>query len=93
MYKPHHNDMMGSPQTTAGTEMSSEIDGTPIMGVYRGWSPGAGEGGALRVVNGSERQSVVSELESPTSPKGAKRGGRGVQETIQEQPVELEGER
>lgn len=57
MYKS--NDI-GSPHNTA--ETSPEIDGTPITGVYRGWSSpttGGGEG-ALRVVNGSDRQSTVS---------------------------------
>lgn len=61
MYKS--NDM-GSPHTA---DTSPEIDGTPIVGVYRGWSPTAGEG-ALRVVNGSDRQSTLSGLTSPTSP-------------------------
>ncbi len=96
MYKS--NDM-GSPNTA---ETSPEIDGTPIVGVYRGWGPTGGEG-ALRVVNGSERQSMVSgqtgtntarhsglsELESP--PMVSREGFRGQQPTIREQPYELEG--
>lgn len=100
MYKS--NDM-GSPYTA---ETSPEIDGTPIVGVYRGWGPTAGGEGALRVVNGSaDRQSIVSgltggtnardslmsELESPTTPKRAA-GGRNLQPTIEEQPFELAGE-
>lgn len=92
MYKS--NDM-GSPQ-------SPEIDGTPIVGVYRGWSP-EGEGAPLRVVNGSERQSVVSsagrtggreslmsELESPATPGRA--GVRGLRPAGAEPPFELAGE-
>lgn len=56
MYKA--NDI-GSPHTA---ETSPEIDGTPITDVYRGWSSPTTGGGerALRVVNGSDRQSVVS---------------------------------
>ncbi|CAF9904478.1 MAG: hypothetical protein ALECFALPRED_008574 [Alectoria fallacina] len=96
MYKA--NDM-GSPKTA---ETSPEIDGTPIVGVYRGWGPTGGEG-ALRVVNGSDRQSTVSgltganardslmsELDSPTTPVRA--GVRSQQPTIAEQPYELAGE-
>ena len=82
MYKPNND--IHSPQTT---ETSPEIDGTPIVGVYRGWSPVGGEG-ALRVVNGAERQSMVSgtnhardsglsELESH-SPGTPQRAGEGV---------------
>lgn len=90
---------MGSPNTA---ETSPEIDGTPIVGVYRGWGP-TGQEGALRVVNGSDRQSTVSgltgtnardslmsELESPTTPVRA--GLRSHQPTIAEQPFELAGE-
>lgn len=91
---------MGSPNMA---ETSPEIDGTPIVGVYKGWGPTGGEG-ALRVVNGSDRQSTVSgltgtnardsmmsELEGPTSP--ARAGLRSPQPTIAEQPYELAGER
>lgn len=53
---------MNSPGTA---ETSPEIDGTPIVGVYRGWGPPGGEG-ALRVVNGSERQSTASGLTGTT---------------------------
>ena len=82
MYKS--NDMPYSPHTA---ETSPEIDGTPITGVYRGWSSPPGGEGALRVVNGSDRQSVVSgvgtanrardsatpsELESPHTPTRAR---------------------
>ncbi|CAF9925211.1 hypothetical protein IMSHALPRED_006412 [Imshaugia aleurites] len=96
MYK--HNDT-SSPRTA---ETSPEIDGTPIVGVYRGWGP---EGGAaLRVVNGSDhrqsgvsgltgangRESLMSELESPGSPGWG--GGRGMERTMREQPFELAGE-
>ncbi|KAL9067281.1 MAG: hypothetical protein Q9161_006980 [Pseudevernia consocians] len=96
MYKAA--DMMGSPHNAGN---SPEIDGTPIVGVYRGWGPG-GEGvGALRVVNGEDQRrsvgSAVSELESPTSttPRRAGPGGgfRGVGPTIEELPAELEGRR
>lgn len=59
MYKS--NDM-NSPGTA---ETSPEIDGTPIVGVYRGWGTTGGEG-ALRVVNGSERQSTASGLTGTT---------------------------
>lgn len=98
---------MGSPHTV-DNETSPEIDGTPIVGVYRGWGPTNGQQGALRVVNGSDRQSMVSaqtgtganvrdsvmsELESPTAGRGAP-GFRGHQQqpTIAEQPYELSGE-
>ncbi|KAL9137145.1 MAG: hypothetical protein Q9175_001657 [Cornicularia normoerica] len=97
MYKS--NDM-GSPHTA---ETSPEIDGTPIVGAYRGWGATGGER-ALRVMNGSDRQSmnsaqmgtkgrdsVMSELESPTTPVRA--GLRSQQPTIAEQPYELAGER
>lgn len=97
MYKA--NDM-GSPNMA---ETSPEIDGTPIVGVYKGWGPTGGEG-ALRVVNGSDRQSTVSgltgtnardsmmsELEGPTSP--VRPGIRSPQPTIAEQPYELTAER
>lgn len=105
MYKS--NDM-GSPHTA---ETSPEIDGTPIVGVYRGWgpTPAGGEGGALRVVNGSDRQSTVSgrtgtngresmmsELESPTAMARARAGpgpGPGGREpAIVEMPFELAGD-
>ena len=94
MYKA--NDMPYSPNTV-GT--SPEIDGTPIMGVYRGWSSPPGGEGALRVVNGSDRQSTISgvgttnhgrdsatpsELESPNAPPKRAAFAGGQQ---QQQPV------
>ena len=64
--------------------------------------------GALRVVNGSDRQSMVSGVTSPTTPNArnsvllselespttmsARAGARSQQPTIEEQPFEL-GER
>ena len=96
MYKAA--DVMGSPHSAE--ETSPEIDGTPIVGVYRGWGPGGEGGGALRVVNGEDQRrsvgSAVSELESPTAtttPRRAGPGGgfRGVGPTIEELPAELEG--
>ena len=85
------------------------------MGVYRGWSPtnGTGGEGALRVVNGSDRQSVgssglnspvgggagardsvLSELESPMTPRRAGGFRSQLQQqpmSIKEQPFELPG--
>ena len=102
MYKA--NDMPYSPHTA---ETSPEIDGRPITGVYRGWSSPPGGEGALRVVNGSDRQSVTSgagtanhgrdsatpsELESPHTPKRAGFAGNHPQPVIAEQPYELPGQ-
>lgn len=102
MYKSNND--IGSPHTA---ETSPEIDGTPITDVYRGWSSpvrtGGGDG-ALRVVNGSDRQSVVSgagaggssapsELESsPTTPARSAAFRRSQQPPpviAEQQPYEL----
>lgn len=97
MYKSNND--IGSPHNTA--ETSPEIDGTPITGVYRGWSSPTGGEGALRVVNGSDRQSVVSgardssalsELESsPVTPARSSAFGRRSQQPViaEQQPYEL----
>ncbi len=92
---------MGSPHNAAH-ETSPEIDGTPIVGVYRGWSHparGAGGEGALRVVNGpvaasssgeegEGRQSVVSEVSELESPARLAAGFRAQQQ--QQQPTIVE---
>lgn len=102
MYKA--NDMPYSPHTF---ESSPEIDGTPITAVYRGWSSTPGGEGALRVVNGSDRQSVTSgagtvnrardsatpsELDSPHTPRRAGFNASPPQPVIAEQPYELAGQ-
>lgn len=53
------------------------------MGVYRGWGPTQGEGGALRVVNGEDRRSVLSGLTSPTTTTTVK-GAGGREEVLSE---------
>ena len=75
------------------------------MGVYRGWSSTGGERALRVVNGEDHRQSmgsgltspttihardsVLSELESPTTPRRA--AGRSLQPTVEEQPFELPG--